>query len=99
MAQIKKIELEKDLFPIDEEEKELFQQINQNKFVAFSPDEVANKNLKQINQEAKQIIKSHQISIKMPGDLLFVIKQKAAKEWLPYQTYIKHILHKAVMED
>jgi len=70
--------------PIDEEEAELFQKLQNQEFV---------------EEYNSWKLKSKTITIRMPVFLIETIKQKAAKEWLPYQTYIKHILHKAVMED
>ena len=70
--------------PIDEEEAELFKKLQNQEFV---------------EEYNSWRLKSKTITIRMPVFLVETLKQKAAKEWLPYQTYIKHILHKAVMED
>ena len=95
MTKTVKIEIDENIVPIDKEEKEIFEEINWQDFVVFTKDEAKNKTLKQLNEKAK----SQQISMKMPRDLLVAVKKKAAQEGLPYQTYIKHILHKAVMEE
>lgn len=70
--------------PIDEEEKELFQNIQNQKFV---------------EEYNSGKLKSKTITIRIPIWLLESIKQKAKEEWLPYQTYIKYILNKVVKED
>ncbi len=82
---------------IDDEEKKYLEEINWKKFVSFSKEEIINKSPEELQQTAENILnKSKQISIKMPIFLLEEIKKKAAKEGLPYQTYIKHILHKEI---
>jgi len=83
--------------PIDEEEKKYLEEINWQEFVSFTKDEIMNKSPQEVQQIADDMLKkTKQISIKMPIWLLEEIKKKAAKEGLPYQTYIKHILHKEI---
>ncbi len=96
MTKTIKMEIEKNILknPIDEEEKKLFQEINWQDLTFISAKEAKHKTPKQLQEK----VKSHQISLKMPKDLLLAVKKKAAQEGLPYQTYIKHILHKAVMD-
>ena len=83
--------------PIDQEEKEFLESINWTYSVMFTKDEIMDKSPQEVQQIADDMLKkTKQISIKIPIWLLEEIKKKAAKEGLPYQTYIKHILHKEI---
>ena len=99
MPRIEKVVVPEEVLksPIDEEEKKYLEEINWQEFVSFSKDEILDKSSQEVQQIADNMLKkTKQISIKIPIWLLEEIKKKAAKEGLPYQTYIKHILHKEI---
>jgi len=101
MPNIEKLIIPKEILdsPIDEEEKKYLEEINWQEFVSFTKKEAINKSPEELQQISNDMLKkSKQISIKIPYVLLNEIKQKAKQEGLPYQTYIKHILHKEVFK-
>ena len=72
------------------EEKKDFHEIEEEKFISVSKNELIKyKNIQKQN-------KSKSVLIRFSTDDLERIKLKAASEGLPYQTFIKSTLHKAI---
>ena len=87
------IKLDKKAFePLDEEEKELMEAIENDELVSLG-------DLKEFETEMKEAIKNtfekkKKITLNLIENDLMKIKAEALKQGLPYQTYISSILHK-----
>jgi len=88
---------------IDDEERELIEAIESNAHKS-SKSFLTPERKKELQEMAKNTMNhvrknKKQISIRLPDEDLKLLKIKAKKEGMPYQTLINSILHKAVNEN
>ena len=80
---------------IDNEEKKQMEIWNDVDVAKFESD---TENIKQLKSIAKNYVKKHEtkMNIRISEDELEKIKQRAEREGLKYQTFIKSVLHKYI---
>ncbi len=79
---------------LNQEEKDILGAIENDKLVSVG---IKKSELRELQEIAKNTFaKSRTISIRIPERTLFMIQSAAAKEGMPYQTYISSVLHKNV---
>jgi predicted DNA binding CopG/RHH family protein len=80
---------------IDNEEKKQMEIWNDVDVTKFESD---TENIKQLKKVAKDYVKKHEtkMNIRISEDELEKIKQRAEREGLKYQTFIKSVLHKYI---
>ncbi len=80
---------------IDNEEKKQMEIWNDVDVTKFESD---TENIKQLKRVAKDYVKKHEtkMNIRISEDELEKIKQRAEREGLKYQTFIKSVLHKYI---
>ena len=86
--------MSKNILKLDKEEREILDVIENDEAVSVG---VSKKELRELQEVAKNTFaKTKTISIRIPERTLLRVKAAAAREGVPYQTFISSILHKQV---